>query len=87
MTTTTPARIGTLRYLAADWQTRLFGPDHPGADTGWITALRATNQPEQAERPAIASAPHVEVHDPHLGVLRIAVSEPARIYEALAGVR
>ncbi|RBQ05179.1 hypothetical protein DQE82_26920 [Micromonospora sp. LHW51205] len=98
MTTTTPRRITTLQYLKAAVATRLgLEPEHEGATPEWAELLRngLAERPAAGRRrlaaparpalPAIAAVPHREVVDEHLGVLRVAGLEPARIHDALAG--
>ncbi|MCT2280657.1 hypothetical protein M3G91_23865 [Micromonospora chalcea] len=63
-------------------------PEHEGADSiGWAQELRQmrlseTSQPERQQL-ALAAAPYREVLDEHLGVVRIASLEPARLFDAL----
>lgn len=84
MTTHAPIRISGIRYLAADWHTRLFGPDHHGATDTWLHTLRTlpTHTPV-IDRPAITAQPHREINDPHLGRLYIAGHVDAHLYNAL----
>lgn len=97
MSTTTllaPRRISTLAYARAalavrlDVQLRRLTAELPGATSEWPELLRAgvpARSLDGRPAPAIAAVPHREVHDPHLGVLRVASLEPARLYDALAG--
>ncbi|MEU4367527.1 hypothetical protein [Micromonospora chersina] len=99
MTTMRAQRVGTVRYLLADITTSLFGPEHRGADTGWITALREAGPASRAAIPhpakpparrpiaALTAEPHREIDDPHLGVLHVAGQVPAHLHNALARAR
>lgn len=83
--TATAQRVGTLRYLAADWRNSLFGPDHPGATDTWIHTLRTTPDQDTPAAIALTNVPYREIRDPHLGVLHVGPQEPARIHDQLAG--
>ncbi|MEU4590075.1 hypothetical protein [Micromonospora aurantiaca (nom. illeg.)] len=93
MTTTEPRRITTIQYLKAAVATRLgLEAEHEGATPEWAELLRnglnerpTLRRPARPVLPAIAAVPHREVVDEHLGVLRVAGLEPARIHDALAG--
>lgn len=96
-----PRRISTLAYARAALAVRLdvqlrrltaelpgATSELPGATSEWPELLRAgvpARSLDGRPAPAIAAVAHREVHDPHLGVLRVASLEPARLYDALAG--
>ncbi|MFC4146584.1 hypothetical protein ACFO0M_09985 [Micromonospora mangrovi] len=91
---TTPGRTAAVAAAAVK---RIVGerfarePEHEGADSiGWAQQLREMRLAEAAPLArtplALAAAPYREVVDEHLGVLRIAAQEPARLFHALAGL-
>ncbi|AYF30635.1 hypothetical protein CSH63_24960 [Micromonospora tulbaghiae] len=97
MTTTEPRRITTIQYLKAAVATRLgLEAEHEGATPEWAELLRAglndrpalrrpAASPARLPLPAIAAVPHREVVDEHLGVIRVAGQEPARIHDEMTG--
>ncbi|MFY1658546.1 hypothetical protein [Micromonospora sp. WMMD1274] len=89
MTTTEPRRITTIQYLKAAVAARLgLEAEHQGATPEWAELLRTglNDRPARHRPPtAIAAVPHREVVDEHLGVIRVAGQEPARIHDEMTG--
>ncbi|SBT63954.1 hypothetical protein GA0070622_0922 [Micromonospora sediminicola] len=84
-TLTCPGRtaVATLTAAVRDFLGDRFArePEHLGATEDWHPLADLSGRPVIG---AIAAAPHREVVDEHLGVLRIASLEPARLFNALA---